>query len=129
MTPNRVPQWFLALLLIALAARAGFAADNAPTNTPSDTPQIRFIAYDAPPGGKLEEMSFQINSVERGRKTEFLKVGEKVTKTDLQIVDFSYKTRLNPTTGADEDVSELTLINTKTNVKTVIVLNQAVNSP
>jgi hypothetical protein len=90
--------------------------------------RLLFQAYDGDPA-KPEEMSFQINAVDRGRKTAFLKIGEKVANSPYILKKFELKMRENPKTKAQEDVSELTVTNTETNDDVILVKGQVTDSP
>ncbi len=90
--------------------------------------RLLFQAYDGDPA-KPEEMTFQINAVDRGRKTEFLKLGKKVANSPYQLEKFELKMLKNPSTGAEKDVSELTVLNTETNDTVVLVKALETNSP
>lgn len=90
--------------------------------------RLLFQAYDGDPA-KPEEMTFQINAVDRGRKTEFLKIGKKVANSPYQLEKFELKMRANPKTGSEEDVSELTVLNTETTDSVVLVKGRETDSP
>ncbi|MGB8170622.1 MAG: Amuc_1099 family pilus-like system protein [Chthoniobacteraceae bacterium] len=90
--------------------------------------RLLFQAYDGDPA-KPEEMSFQINAVDRGRKTEFLKIGQKVAGSPYRLEKFELKMKVNPSTGSEEDVSELTILNTETNDTVVLVKAKETDSP
>ncbi|MDQ3623241.1 MAG: hypothetical protein M3463_12230, partial [Verrucomicrobiota bacterium] len=77
---------------------------------------------------KPESLDFQINTLEPNQ-TLFLKLGELVPNTKYKVGTFKYKTRLNLATDVEEDVSELTVINTEDQREVVLVLKQLVNSP
>ncbi len=83
--------------------------------------RLLFQAYDADPA-KPKEATFQINTVDRGRKTEFVKLGERVPNTSFLLEKFEKKTRINPKIQEEEDVSELTVKNTDTDETVVLVL-------
>jgi len=90
--------------------------------------RLLFQAYDGDPT-KPQEMSFQINAVDRGRRTEFLKLGEKVTNSFYKLDKFEFKEVVNPSTGEKKDVSELTVINTETSDSVALVKEQLTDSP
>ncbi len=90
--------------------------------------RLLFQAYDGDVN-KPAEMSFQINAVDRGRKTEFLKIGETVANTKYQLKSFAQKSVKNPKTDEDTDVSELTVLNTETQETTVLPLTKMTDSP
>jgi hypothetical protein len=94
--------------------------------------RLRFDAYDGDPKkdkDKLELFTFQINTRDLGGKTQFVKLGEVVVGTKFKVQKFEYKMRQNPATGADQDVSELTLLNTETGDPIQLVLNEEKSSP
>ena len=72
-------------------------------------------------------MTFQINS--RGKKTEFLKLGDKVASSPFKLEKYEEKKKINPKTGDEEDVSELTVLNTETGDPVVLVLGRQTDSP
>jgi hypothetical protein len=90
--------------------------------------RLLFQAYDGDPA-KPKEMSFQINAVDRGRRTEFLKLGEKVANSPFRLEKFEMKTITNPNTGAEEDVSVLTMTNTESGDPVALTLGKQTDSP
>ena len=90
--------------------------------------RLLFQAYDGDPA-KPEEMTFQINAKDRGKKTEFLKIGQKVANSAYKLEKFELKMKVNPKTGTEEDVSELTVLNTETNDSVVLVKGRETDSP
>ncbi len=78
---------------------------------------------------KPETMSYGINTVDLRQPSEFLKLGQPVTNTKFKLDKFEYKTKLNPGTGDEEDVSELTVINTETSEVVILVLTKVTDSP
>jgi hypothetical protein len=90
--------------------------------------RLRFDSYDGDPK-KPENMTFQINTIDRRGHTEFLKLQEIVSGTHFKLEKFQYKTAKNTSTGEDEEVSELTVVNTETNDRAVLILNRIVDSP
>jgi len=93
---------------------------------------LLFKAVDGEPGKtKPEELSFQINATDQNRrsKTEFLKLGEKVANSPYRLEKFEFKEIPNPKTGAQEDVSELTVVNTETTDSVVLVKGRQTDSP
>ena len=94
--------------------------------------RLRFDAYDGDPRkdkDRLESFTFQINTRDLGGKTQFVKLGEAVVGTKFKVQNFEYKMRNNPVTGADQDASELTLLNTETGDPIQLVLNEEKSSP
>lgn len=90
--------------------------------------RLLFQAYDGD-AAKPEEMTFQINAVDRGRKTEFLKLGQKVGNSPYKLEKFELKVKVNPSTGSEEDVSELTVLNTETNDAVILIKAKETDSP
>lgn len=92
--------------------------------------RLIFSAYDGDPKkDKPEKFSFQINTVDLRQPSEFLNLGQMVPNTKFKLEKFEYKTKLNPGTGDEEDVSELTLSNIETNDTIVLVKTKVTNSP
>jgi hypothetical protein len=90
--------------------------------------RLVFKIYNGDPG-KPDTLDFQINTLDRTGPTQFYKLGQSIEGTKYRFDKFEHKTRKNPSTGADEDVSELTLTNTETNESVILPLNMVVNSP
>ncbi len=90
--------------------------------------RLKFQAYD---GDKAQpdKMEYQINGLDRKTGTLFLKLGDKVGNSPFQIKSFEYKTRINPSTNEEEDVSELTVTNTETQESVVLPITKIVDSP
>lgn len=82
--------------------------------------RLKFEAYD--------EGSFQINTVDVRQPTQFVKLGDPIAGTKFKVVKFEKKSVLNPATGIDRDISELTVENTETNTQVVLVVGTLVNS-
>lgn len=92
--------------------------------------RLLFNSYDGDPKkDKLENFSFGINTIDLRQPSEFLKIGDKVSRTNFQLQKFEYKTQINPKTTEEEDVSELTLFNAETSVTVILILNRVTNSP
>jgi|GEM_PF-604190 len=92
--------------------------------------RLLFQAVDGDPAKqKPEELSFQMNAIDRGRKTEFLKLGEKVANSPYRLEKFEFKEAINPSTQDKADVSELTVVNTETNDSVVLVKERVTDSP
>ena len=84
--------------------------------------RIVFTAYDGEPK-KPKEMSFHINTVDNRQPPAFLKIGETVPNTHLQILKFEQKLKYYPN-SEEADFSELTVINTQTQKLTVLILGR-----
>lgn len=87
-----------------------------------------FMGYDGDPA-KPDTLNFQINAASLSQPTQFLKLGQPVEGSKYRAEKFESKTKLNPSTGLDEDVSELTLLNTESNEAVVLPKGRLVNSP
>ena len=77
----------------------------------------------------MAAMQFAINAISRGSVTEFLKLGDTVAKSKFKLLKYEPKKKNNPNTGEDEDVSELTVVNTESNEQIVLVLGKKTDSP
>ncbi len=89
---------------------------------------LKFQSYDGDPKAP-EKMEFQINTLSLRQPTLFLKMGDVVPKTVYKIEKFEFKEIKNDKTGENQDVSELTLLNTESNDRVVLVLTQIKDSP
>lgn len=89
---------------------------------------LTFQSADGDPA-KPAEMTFQINAISRGSKTEFLKLGDKVANSPFKLLKYEEKKRMNEKIGVEEDVSELTVTNTETNEPVILVLGKRTDSP
>jgi hypothetical protein len=83
--------------------------------------RLKFEAYD--------EGSFQINTVDVRQPTQFVKLGELIAGTKYKAIKFEKKSVLNPNTGVDRDVSELTVEHTESGLQVVLVVGIEANSP
>lgn len=91
--------------------------------------RLRFNAYDGDgKRDKPESMSYQINTLDLRQPSVFLKLGQKVPRTQFKLQKFEYKTEPHPNLG-EKDASELTLINEETSDTIVLVLNAVRDSP
>jgi hypothetical protein len=90
--------------------------------------RTKFQAYDGSPKAP-EKMEFQINPLDAGGRTEFVKIGDTISGTKFKVIKFEFKETLNPGTGVNEDVSELTVVNSETSDSVTLVLNKVVDSP
>ena len=91
--------------------------------------RLKLMSYDAPATiKKPSDVTVQINTKDRGNKTQFLAVGEDIPGTNFKIESFQQK----EAPGADKttiDVSEATVINKETGEKVVLPLKREVDSP
>jgi len=85
-------------------------------------------AYDGDPKNP-DSLTFQINTVDVRQPTLFLQLNAPIPGTKFVIKHFELKTSENASTGATDDVSELTLQNSETGDKIVLVLNKLTDSP
>ena len=91
--------------------------------------RLLFNGYDGNPKKDApDKFSFQINTIDLRQPSEFLKIGDTVTKTKWKLAKFEYKTVINPKTEEPEDVSELTLVNTETKKTLVLILNRVTDA-
>jgi hypothetical protein len=90
--------------------------------------RLKFQAYDGSPNAP-EKMEFQINPLDAGARTEFVKIGDIIERTKFKVIKFQFKEAPNDKTGENEEVSELTLVNTETNDPVTLILNRIVDSP
>ena len=92
--------------------------------------RLIFSSYDGDPKkDKPETMTYGINTVDLRQPSAFLSLGDTVANTKFKLDKFEYKTVLNPGTGDETDVSELTIDNTETGEPIVLVLTKVTNSP
>ena len=92
--------------------------------------RLVFKSYDGDPKkDKPEKFSFQIDTIDLRQPSEFLKLGELVPNTKFKLEKFEFKTVFNPKIDGQDEVSELTLVNTDTGDKIVLIYNKITNSP
>jgi hypothetical protein len=85
--------------------------------------RLLFNAHDGPEG------EFQINTLDLRQPSQFLKIGDAVANTKFKLEKFEPKAETNASTGEESDVSELTLVNTETQERIVLVLAKVTDSP
>lgn len=73
--------------------------------------------------------SFQLDTIDVRQPTQILKVGDQIAGTKFKIIGFEEKKFLNPKTDSESDVSELTIQNTESGDKVVLILEKLVDSP
>ena len=110
------------LFFTSLLAAPPENADSKAPDTKAAT-RLKFQAYDGD-AKKPESMSFQINTIDLRQPSEFLKLGDTISKTNFKLTKFVFKQVPNPSTGRLEDLSELTIQITPTNQEFVLVLGQ-----
>lgn len=92
--------------------------------------RLVFKAYDGDPKkDPISKFNFQIDTIDFKQPTDFLKLGDQVPHTKYKLDKFEFKEANNPKIQENEDVSELTLVNTETGDKIVLVFNRVINSP
>jgi hypothetical protein len=89
--------------------------------------RLRFMSYDEDPK-KPDETTVQINTVDRGNKTLYLKIGADIPNTKFKIDSFK-KLEIPGPDGTKKDATELTVVNKETGAKVVLPLGQVVDSP
>jgi len=90
--------------------------------------RLIFKAYDGDPAkGRLETISFQIDTLDLRQPSDFLHLGQLVPNTRYKLEKFVQKFAPNP--AGKQDISELTLVDTVTQQKVVLILNKVIDSP
>lgn len=88
--------------------------------------RLRLMSYDSNRAGVVDTV--QINTIDRGDKSYFVPLGENIPGTKFKTSSFEKKEAPDKD-GTKKDVSELTIINTETNEKLVLVLLVVRDSP
>src|SRR5687768_2355466 len=103
------------LLMFAVLTSSLAAPPSTPGTDRSAAQQFRLIfkSYDGSPD-KPEKMSFQLDTLDLRQPTMFVKIGELIPKTQLQLVSFIEKEVNHPNGGDRVNVSELTVRNIAT---------------
>lgn len=92
--------------------------------------RLLFNGIDGDPAkDKPEAMSYQINTVDLGGSSEFLKLGDVVRNTRFKLLKFEYKTKMNEKIQELEDVSELTVQHLDTGDSIALVWRKVTDSP
>ena len=88
-------------------------------------------AYDGDPKRTKDysKFSFQIDTIDLRQPSEFLHIGDMVPNTKFKVEKFEFKEKMNDKIGEMEDVSELTLVDTITGDKIVLIYNKVTDSP
>lgn len=84
---------------------------------------FRLIFTGTPDGGQ----TFTINTKDRGTKTQFLELGEMIDGTSYKVLSYEKKTERK--NEIDYDASLLTIENTQTGQRIVLVANKEANDP
>jgi len=102
----------LFILLLVLASAACQRTPVAQLATPEPfQPIVRFQAYDRG-NGNPADMTFQINPLAAGARTQFLKLGETIAGTTIRLTDFDASAEeLIVTDTASHRVAKLKLPN------------------
>ena len=91
--------------------------------------RLKLMSYDLPDKVKKpSDITVQINTRDRGNKTQFLPVGDDIPGTKFKIESFEKK-EAPGTDGTTTDVSEVTVVNKETGDKVVLPLKKEVDSP
>lgn len=93
--------------------------------------RLVFKAYDGDPKRTKDysKFSFQIDTVDLRQPSEFLNLGQMIPNTKFKIEKFEFKEKMNEKIGEMEDVSELTLVDTVTGDKIVLIYTKVTDSP
>lgn len=93
--------------------------------------RLVFKAYDGEPKKTKDysKFSFQIDTLDRKQPSEFLNLGQMVPNTKFKLEKFEFKEKKNPSTDEMDDVSELTLVDTITGDKIILVYTKVTDSP
>jgi hypothetical protein len=90
--------------------------------------RFKYLADDGDPKAP-ESMTFQINPLDAGGRTKFVKIGDMIEGTKFKVISFEFKEMLNPRTQEKDNVSELTVENIETGDKVALVKGKVVDSP
>lgn len=93
--------------------------------------RLVFKAYDGDPKKTKDysKFSFQIDTVDLRQPSEFLNLGQMIPNTKFKVEKFEFKEQMNEKIGEKEDVSELTLVDTVTGDKIVLIYTKVTDSP
>jgi hypothetical protein len=118
------------LLMVAVFTSSLAAPPSTPVTDQSTAQKFRLIfkSYDGSPD-KPEKMSFQLDTLDLRQPTMFVKIGERIPKTQLKLVSFIEKEVNHPNGGDRVNVSELTVRNIETGESAVMVLRKVTNIP
>jgi hypothetical protein len=87
--------------------------------------RMKFMSWDGDPQ-HMEDMTFQLNTIDVPQPTLFLKIGQAIPRTRFKITGFVSKTNQGPN---GDDLSELLLQNLETNAELKLVLGKETDSP
>ena len=116
-----------ALLMIFGRPAPSARADDKPAAAHAPF-RLMFNSYDGDPKKDApDKFSFGINTIDLKQPSEFLKLGEKISRTNWKLTKFNFKEHKGPNFDP-EDVSELTLTNTETKEEIVLILNRVTDT-
>ncbi|MDB6172348.1 MAG: hypothetical protein JWL59_1659 [Chthoniobacteraceae bacterium] len=114
--------------MIAVATFAEPAKGALAQKKSSDKPfLILFQSYGGDPT-KPAQMTFAVSTLSRRQPLGFAQLGETIRSTNLKLVRFEKKTRID-TKRKKVDQSELTLLNVESNEFSVLVIGKPQNIP
>ena len=89
--------------------------------------RLQLMSYDLDPKNPAKT-TVAINTIDRGRRTQFLEIGQDIAGTNFKVESFQQK-EVPGADGTTRDASEVTVVNKETGEKVVIPLKQIVDSP
>ena len=89
--------------------------------------RMMFMGHDFNPN-KPNGTTFQINTIDRGNRTYFLKLGDKIPDTKFKVTAFK-PMEIPDRQGTNKDASELTVTDGATDRKAVLPFREVVDSP
>ena len=89
--------------------------------------RLQLMSYDFDPKNPAKT-TVAINTIDRGRRTQFLEIGQDIAGTNFKVESFQQK-EVPGADGTTRDASEVTVTNKETGEKVVIPLKQIVDSP
>lgn len=112
-----------------------FVAGSDPSNPNSHPPfytKLRLLKFDPKPfrlkfSGDSGDNTYTINTLDIKSRTQFLKIGEMIKGAPYKVLAFEKKSTTR--NEMETDVSELTIENTDTGQKIVLVFNKEANDP
>ena len=89
--------------------------------------RLQLMSYDLDPRNPAKT-TVAINTIDRGKRTQFLEIGQDIAGTNFKVESFKQK-EVPGADGTTRDASEVTVINKETGEKVVVPLKQIVDSP
>lgn len=89
--------------------------------------RLQLMSYDLDPKNPAKT-TVAINTIDRGRRTQFLEIGQDIAGTNFKVESFQQK-EVPGADGTTRDASEVTVVNKETGEKVVVPLKQIVDSP